>query len=91
MRLAINDQIQNVKNLKLCLNCLKAEHLVKFSRAKRYNKCNVRHKALLHIDTTQKKELVVATAGVTSDNTESTVTQTSVKGSISNNMLLYTA
>lgn len=46
----IKERIELVRNLRLCMNCLKGNHFVRNCRAAPCNKCNDYHNVLLHIE-----------------------------------------
>jgi len=48
--LAIEDRIERVKQLRLCINCLRADHSYKRCYAGNCRKCNGRHSTFLHFD-----------------------------------------
>ena len=47
----INERIQSAKSLKLCLNCLRTRHVVKFCKSGKCKTCHRLHNTLLHINT----------------------------------------
>lgn len=57
LKLPINGRISEAKKLKLCINCLRTNHLTENCKAKLCRICNKPHNTLLHIDTEPKINL----------------------------------
>ncbi|KAK9711205.1 Protein of unknown function (DUF1759) [Popillia japonica] len=55
LTLAINERIDTVKRLKLCINCLKAGHIAKKCKSGKCKKCEAQHNTLLHIEKAQQQ------------------------------------
>ncbi|XP_030759214.1 uncharacterized protein LOC115884703, partial [Sitophilus oryzae] len=54
--LNVHSRLSEVKRLKLCINCLRNNHVVKDCRSIPCRKCQQRHNTLLHIDYTQNSK-----------------------------------
>lgn len=57
--LSVNERLQEAKRKRLCLNCLRAGHVLKDCRAGPCQVCKSRHNSLLHIN---RERIVEATA-----------------------------
>ncbi|KAJ8976819.1 hypothetical protein NQ317_008713 [Molorchus minor] len=55
LQLDVNDRIENVKKLRLCINCLRPGHMVKQCRSSSCRNCKSRHNSLLHLESPAKK------------------------------------
>lgn len=65
IKLSVGERAEKIKNLKLCLNCLKAGHFSKFCRTAHCKKCNRKHNVLLHADTlSERKDIKNESAAV---------------------------
>lgn len=49
-KLSVDKRIEEVKRLRLCLNCLRKNHLVKDCVAQRCKKCGKKHNTILHLE-----------------------------------------
>lgn len=102
LKLSTYNRSERVRQLKLCLNCLKANHVSKDCRASTCRKCNSRHHTLLHferqastaleppgtVNTTRKEEVSENSLGSNSNNAIAVSNCNLVQ---SNNVLLSTA
>ncbi|KAG5894791.1 hypothetical protein JTB14_005227 [Gonioctena quinquepunctata] len=63
LKLPVQERIEQIKLIKLCINCLRGNHLNKYCFSGHCRKCNGKHNTLLHIETqnTQKHENVEQT------------------------------
>lgn len=50
IKLPVGDRIENIKRLKLCINCLRGNHLQKFCYAGHCKKCPAKQNTLLHLE-----------------------------------------
>jgi len=48
LKLSVDDRIAETKRLKLCTNCLKNDHFIRFCRASSCRECSGRHNTLCH-------------------------------------------
>lgn len=48
LKLSISERIQKVKQMKLCLNCLRENHTTEDCRSSKCKRCNSNHNTLLH-------------------------------------------
>ncbi|KAJ8979780.1 hypothetical protein NQ317_007688 [Molorchus minor] len=55
LQLDVNDRIENVKKLRLCINCLRTGHMVKQCRSSSCRNCKSRYNSLLHLESPAKK------------------------------------
>lgn len=55
-KLEIEKRLDEVKKLKLCINCLKTGHYVQFCRSSRCKTCKGKHNVLLHFEKPNKSE-----------------------------------
>ncbi|XP_050301535.1 uncharacterized protein LOC126739769 [Anthonomus grandis grandis] len=56
LKMSVNDRVDKVKQLRLCINCLKGGHYSRFCRFNACNKCKLKHNILLHFDTPKAAE-----------------------------------
>ncbi|KAJ8914829.1 hypothetical protein NQ315_014841 [Exocentrus adspersus] len=83
LSLTVIDRFKKVRELKLCVNCLRKNHMTKDCRVGGCRKCNGRHNSLVHDDRSKDDntrtgpgETAVASSSATSSaSTESAVTQ----------------
>jgi hypothetical protein len=80
LNLDINNRIKKIKELKLCLNCLKGGHYTATCKSGYCKQCKGKHNSLLHL---QKKEV-----GTTVDNSASTNSTTFASYSEHNSYVL---
>lgn len=70
VNLSVNERIQEAKKLRLCLNCLRAGHVLKDCRSIVCKICKFRHNVLLHINREKAAETTAAAAATSSSTTE---------------------
>lgn len=59
LKLPINERIEKVKKLRLCLNCLRSGHFNKYCRGNPCKKCRLKHHSLLHLEIQKREEELV--------------------------------
>lgn len=68
IKLPVQERIEKVRNLKVCINCLKFGHHSKICRLGNCKRCNLKHHTLLHIEKERPSE-----AANTSNNTSNNI------------------
>ncbi|XP_011860106.1 PREDICTED: uncharacterized protein LOC105557469 [Vollenhovia emeryi] len=77
LELSVDKRIQEIKGLKLCLNCLKhSEHRAKQCNAGLCKKCNKRHNTLLHMESSLQPNDTEVSSDRTGTSAESSTTST---------------
>lgn len=84
LKLNAQERSERVKNLRLCLNCLRKGHYIADCHSSNCKKCNKKHNTLLHIDFKQKNV-------VTNDNNKSVISCSSFINTKNDYVLLSTA
>lgn len=56
VKLSVSDRIENTKRLKLCINCLRGNHLQKYCYAGHCKKCPAKHNTLLHLESNRVEQ-----------------------------------
>lgn len=64
-----SERFNRIKELKLCINCLKGNHSVSNCKSSSCRKCGKRHHTLLHLPPKAEKAAALGTAQSSSDNT----------------------
>lgn len=79
LKLPINSRIEEIKKLKLCINCFKPSHMAQACTSSNCRKCGKRHNSLLHLSkntgVNSSREPAADTQATSTTVTESTQTQ----------------
>ncbi|XP_045462409.1 uncharacterized protein LOC123672361 [Harmonia axyridis] len=91
LKLSVNKRKERIKELKLCMNCLRPGHFSEQCRSSNCKKCNGRHHTQIHSDIVNEK-----TPDVNTNNSSSTNSNKALSYALSANksnscVLLYTA